>query len=75
MANRLQHLQPIQIELLIHLVRGQRVMLDSDLAALYGVSTKQLVQQLRRNEGRFPADFAFQLKEEARKYTTRNGVH
>ena len=61
MANRLQHLQPIQIELLIHLVRGQRVMLDSDLAALYGVSTKQLVQQLRRNEGRFPADFAFQL--------------
>src|SRR5438874_7495413 len=45
----------------IHLVRGQRVMLDSDLAAIYQVSTKRLNQQLRRNRSRFPADFAFQL--------------
>ncbi|HWN97367.1 MAG TPA: ORF6N domain-containing protein [Methylomirabilota bacterium] len=48
----------------IHLIRGQRVMLDSDLAAVYGVSTKQLNQQLRRNRFRFPTDFAFQLSGE-----------
>ena len=45
----------------IQLVRGQRVMLDSDLAAIYQVSTKRLNQQLGRNRSRFPADFAFQL--------------
>ena len=45
----------------IQLVRGQRVMLDSDLATIYQVSTKRLNQQLRRNRSRFPADFAFQL--------------
>ena len=45
----------------IQLVRGQRVMLDSDLAAIYQVSTKRLNQQLRRNRSRFPADFAFQI--------------
>ncbi len=45
----------------VQLVRGQRVMLDSDLAAIYQVSTKRLNQQLRRNRSRFPADFAFQL--------------
>jgi hypothetical protein len=48
----------------IHLVRGQRVMIDSDLAAIYQVSTKRLNEQLRRNRRRFPADFAFQLKAE-----------
>jgi len=45
----------------IHLVRGQRVMLDSVLAEIYGVSTKRLNEQLKRNRKRFPADFAFQL--------------
>src|SRR5436305_3328202 len=45
----------------IHLVRGQRVMLDSDLAKIYQVSTKRLQQQLRRNRSRFPVDFAFRL--------------
>jgi hypothetical protein len=45
----------------IQLVRGQRVMFDSDLAAIYQVSTKRLNQQLGRNRSRFPADFAFQL--------------
>jgi hypothetical protein len=49
------------VEDAIHLIRGQRVMLDSDLAQIYGVSTKQLNQQLKRNQKRFPADFAFQL--------------
>ena len=45
----------------IHLVRGQRVMLDSDLAELYGVATKVFNQAIKRNLDRFPADFMFQL--------------
>ena len=49
------------IERRILLVRGQRVMLDSDLASLYGVSTKRLNEQVRRNLRRFPADFMLQL--------------
>ena len=46
---------------LILTIRGQRVMLDSDLAKLYGVELKRLNEQVRRNRSRFPADFAFQL--------------
>ena len=49
------------IEGLIYLLRGQRVMLDSDLAALYAVPTKALNQAARRNLNRFPKDFMFQL--------------
>src|SRR5688500_5750856 len=45
----------------IYLVRGRSVTLDSDLAKIYGVSTSQLNQQFKRNEDRFPEDFAFQL--------------
>jgi len=52
------------IESAIYLLRGQRVMLDSDLAAICGVSTRQLNQQLKRNRSRFPDDFAFQLSTE-----------
>ena len=52
------------VEGAIHLIRGQRVMLDSDLAAIYGVTTKRLNEQLRRNRSRFPSDFAFQLTSE-----------
>lgn len=50
-----------EIELRIFTVRGQRVMLDSDLASLYDVPTKALVQQVKRNIDRFPEDFMFQL--------------
>jgi hypothetical protein len=50
-----------QIARQILTVRGQKVMLDSDLAELYGVTTKRLNEQVRRNQGRFPADFMFQL--------------
>src|SRR5919197_3620593 len=50
-----------QVENAIYLIRGQRVMLDSDLAAIYGVTTKKLNQQMKRNRSRFPEDFAFQL--------------
>jgi hypothetical protein len=45
-------------------LRGKRVLLDSDLARLYGVATKRLNEQVRRNADKFPADFAFQLTRE-----------
>ncbi len=45
----------------IHVIRGQKVMLDFDLAALYGVATKVLNQAMRRNRDRFPEDFMFRL--------------
>ena len=50
-----------RIESRILLVRGQKVMLDADLAELYAVTTKQLNEQVRRNLERFPDDFCFQL--------------
>jgi hypothetical protein len=53
--------QAKRIEEMIFLIRGQRVMLDSDLAKIYGVTTKQLNQQFKRNRERFPDDFAFVL--------------
>ena len=49
------------IDKAIHLVRSQRVMLDEDLAQLYGVPTKRLNEAVKRNAKRFPADFMFQL--------------
>jgi ORF6N domain len=52
-----------QVERTILLIRGQPVMLDTDLAALYGVPAKTLNQAVRRNVSRFPADFMFQLTE------------
>ena len=45
----------------IVIIQGQRVMLDSDLALIYGVSTKRLNEQMKRNMLRFPSDFVFQL--------------
>ena len=53
-----------RIEYLILTIRGQRVMLDSDLARIYCVSTIRLNEQFRRNRQRFPDDFAFQLTRE-----------
>ncbi len=53
-----------QIEPLILDIRGQKVLLDSDLAHLYDVPTKRLNEQVRRNRDRFPEDFLFQLTEE-----------
>lgn len=57
-------LSPDKIQGLIYLIRGQRVMLDSDLADLYGVETRRLNEQVRRNIDRFPDDFMFQLSKE-----------
>jgi len=50
-----------RIERAIHSIRGEKVMLDSDLAELYGVETKALNRAVRRNQNRFPPDFMFQL--------------
>lgn len=52
---------PQKIQKMIYIIRGQKVMLDSDLAELYGVKTKRLNEQVRRNIDRFPSDFMFLL--------------
>jgi hypothetical protein len=59
--------QAVPVELVarrIHVIRGQRVMLDSDLAELYQVLTKRLNEAVKRNSNRFPEDFMFQLTQE-----------
>ncbi len=57
-------LKPENLAQLVFVIRGEKVMLDVDLAKLYGVSTKALNQAFRRNKQRFPTDFAFQLSKE-----------
>jgi hypothetical protein len=74
----------VNLERMIYEFRGFKVMLDSDLADLYGIETKVLNQQVKRNLKRFPSDFMFQLNEQeaehlqSRKYLpyvfTENGV-
>ena len=55
-------LMPIErVERLIYLIRDEKVMLDSDLADLYGVETRTLIQAVKRNIDRFPSDFMYQL--------------
>ena len=56
-----------RIEKLILLIRGHKVILDADLADLYGVETRALTQAVKRNLSRFPADFMFQLSDEEAK--------
>ena len=64
MGYKAELVAPPQIEHAILLIRGQRVMLDRDLAAMYGVTTGNLNKAVRRNLSRFPADFMFQLTED-----------
>jgi len=65
MARKLNKIVPVQqVESLIYLLRGQKVMTDSDLAALYGVEARVLNQAVKRNRSRFPEDFMFQLSKE-----------
>lgn len=60
-----QQLQPLEnIENLIHVIRDKQVMLDRDLARLYGVETNRLNEQVKRNIERFPEDFMFQISKE-----------
>lgn len=53
-----------RLDKFIHEIRGEKVMLDADLARVYGVTTKRLNEQVKRNRERFPADFVFQLTSE-----------
>jgi hypothetical protein len=64
MAKRHTLLPAETIEKSILTIRGQRVILDSDLAAIYGVTTARLNQQVRRNRDRFPDDFAYSLTQQ-----------
>jgi len=64
-----------QIETMIYIIRGQRVMMDSDLAKLYGIETKNLKKAVRRNIARFPDDFMFELsKEELKNWRCQFGT-
>ena len=63
------------LETLIHLIRGQKIMLDADLATLYAVPTKRLNEAVKRNTKRFPATFMFQLtSEEAESLRSQNAT-
>lgn len=63
------------IEQKILLIRGQKVMIDADLASLYGVETKRLNEQVRRNIERFPDDFMFQLTADEKSEVVANCDH
>jgi hypothetical protein len=65
----------IQIEKRIVVLRGQRVMIDADLAALYGVATKRLNEQVKRNVERFPQDFMFTLTAQEKAEVVANCDH
>jgi hypothetical protein len=52
---------PFPVESMLHTVRGHRVMLDTDLARIYGVESRRLNEQVKRNAGRFPDDLCFGL--------------
>jgi hypothetical protein len=65
MTSSSQQLIPVEVIAdKIYLIRSQKVMLDADLAKLYGVSTRRFNEQIRRNRDRFPEDFAFVLTPE-----------
>ncbi|WP_318678522.1 ORF6N domain-containing protein [Treponema sp.] len=64
MENEISILEENSIRSKIHVIRGQQVMLDRDLAELYGVETKVLNQAVKRNKGRFPEEFCFQITRE-----------
>ena len=65
MSQRETQLVPMErVESLIHLARGEKVLLDADLAVLYGVTTGNLNKAVKRNYQRFPSDFMFQLTDQ-----------
>lgn len=72
-ANKLIPLEVIESKIL--LIREQKVMLDSDLAQLYGVSTKRLNEQVKRNIKRFPNDFIFKLSRREKNEVVANCYH
>src|SRR3970040_422507 len=68
-------ISPDFIERRIYLIRKQKVMIDNDLAELYGVSTKRLNEQVKRNRDRFPEDFMFQLTRDEKDEVVANCDH
>ena len=75
MENEISILEENSIRSKIHVIRGQQVMLDRDLAALYGVETKRLNEQVKRNIERFPKQFCFQLtRDELENLKIQNSV-
>ncbi len=66
---------PEKILRAILFIRGQKVMLDSDLADIYGVKTSRLNEQVKRNKDRFPKDFMFQLTDEEKQEVIANCDH
>jgi hypothetical protein len=64
-----------KIEESILVIRGEKVMLDTDLAGLYGVTTKRLNEQVKRNKGRFPEDFMFRLTKKEKDEVVANCDH
>jgi hypothetical protein len=73
--NETQLLPSGLIERRILVIRGQRVMVDTDLAMLYGVATKRLKEQVKRNPNRFPPDFMFELTAEEKGEVVANCDH
>jgi len=66
---------PEKIDRAILIIRGQKVMLDSDLAEIFGVKTSRLNEQVKRNKERFPQDFMFQLTDEEKQEVIANCDH
>ncbi len=64
-----------RIEQRILLIRGEKVIVDADLAEFYGVPTKRLNEQVKRNKDRFPVDFMFQLSAEEKSEVVANCDH
>ena len=68
-------IQPARIENSSLLIRGEKVIIDADLASFYGVTTKRLNEQVKRNKRRFPEDFIFQLSQEEKDEVVANCDH
>ena len=75
MPTKLAIIPSERIEKAILLIRGEKVMLDADLAEMYGVATKRLNEQVKRNRGRFPDDFVFQLTSQEKSEVVANCDH
>ncbi len=75
MSEHIQIIPEGKIEQTILLIRGEKVMIDADLAFIYGVTTKRLNEQVKRNQARFPDDFMFQLNADEKSEVVANCDH
>ena len=72
----LKHILPDEVIMSkILIIRNQKVMIDTDMAELYGVTTKRLNEAVKRNSKRFPVDFMFQLTQKEKDYLVANCDH